>query len=172
MGRRRQARWFLAFGARLRIQRSFRRSCIVERNPASTSVRRHGRRLRPPDHPNAGALSAKLVESPSGAVDSGRRMHRRLPMRRITASGLLLVWSCTLGFACSSQLDCMSGSKCVKGVCIGGMSPGNANDIQPVAPSGPEATAGNPCSLDLDCGIGSRCLKAGHVHGTCMPRRH
>lgn len=115
---------------------------------------------------------------------------------RITA--LLLGFAILVGIeasACSFDLDCDIGSKCVKrsgslsGVCVGGMNPGNANDDAPVydpldmnqGPRGngstgdarrsqdADGTYGDTCSFDLDCGIGRKCVKeSGRLYGACM----
>ena len=73
--------------------------------------------------------------------------------------------------------DCQVGSKCLKrsgqiyGVCIGGLSPGNANDREPVTnPLDLNGTFGDTCSFDVDCGPGSVCLKGRSIYGTCLPR--
>ena len=91
---------------------------------------------------------------------------------RTIISVLMLIWFCNSGLACSVNLDCKAGSRCVRGVCIGGMSPGNANDRQPaVGQLDTSATIGAACSFDSNCGIGNRCVKGGHIRGVCMPRR-
>jgi len=81
-------------------------------------------------------------------------------------------------FACSFDTDCNPGSKCAKasgsiyGVCLGGISPGNNNDSQPVqSPLDPNKTYGNTCSFDTDCGQGSQCIKQGGIKGVCMRGR-
>lgn len=82
-------------------------------------------------------------------------------------------------FACSFDTDCSPGSKCVKrsgsiyGVCLGGISPGNSNDREPVrSPLDPNKTYGNTCSFNTDCGPGSTCVKsAGSVNGVCLKAR-
>lgn len=83
-------------------------------------------------------------------------------------------------FACSYDSDCSPGSKCVKdtaqpyGVCMGGMYPGNKNDMQP-APSytnSDQQTYGDTCSLDSDCGPGLQCRKdTGALDGVCIRAR-
>lgn len=81
--------------------------------------------------------------------------------------------------ACSFDTDCNPGSRCAKasgsiyGVCVGGISPGNSNDRQPVyAPLDVNRTYGNTCSFDVDCGPGSRCVKgSGSIQGACMRSR-
>jgi hypothetical protein len=78
--------------------------------------------------------------------------------------------------ACMFDTDCMPGSKCVKGrgslhgVCMGGISPGNENDREPVYdPLDPNETVGNTCSFDVDCGPGSKCVKSrGSIYGVCI----
>lgn len=85
----------------------------------------------------------------------------------------------TAAFACSFDTDCQPGSKCVKargqiyGVCMGGMSPGNRNDRQPVySPLDPNRTTGNTCSFSTDCGPGSVCVKErGQIYGVCLRQR-
>ena len=79
--------------------------------------------------------------------------------------------------ACTFNTDCEVGSKCLKksgqiyGVCVGGLSPGNRNDSQPVrAPLDLNGTYGNTCSFNTDCGPGSVCVKEGGIYGTCMKR--
>ena len=84
-----------------------------------------------------------------------------------------------LSFACSFDVDCSPGSKCMKargdiyGVCAGGLFPGNNNDRQPVrAPLDINQTYGNTCSFDIDCGPGSKCLKdRGAIDGVCVRGR-
>ena len=80
--------------------------------------------------------------------------------------------------ACSFDTDCQPGAKCTKrsgqpyGVCVGGISPGNKNDRQPVtAPLDVNRTYGNTCSFDTDCGPGSICVKRGGIEGACMKKR-
>jgi hypothetical protein len=89
----------------------------------------------------------------------------------------LLVGAPLSGYACQFNTDCNAGSKCMKasgslyGVCVGGISPGNSNDRQPVyAPLDINRTYGNTCSFNTDCGPGSVCVKSGGIHGTCMKR--
>ena len=84
----------------------------------------------------------------------------------------------TGSIACSFDTDCQPGSQCLKasgsiyGACVGGMSPGNRNDQQPVrAPLDVNATYGNTCTFDTECGPGSVCAKAGGINGTCMRGR-
>ena len=81
----------------------------------------------------------------------------------------------TTVLACSFDTDCNPGSKCAKasgsiyGVCLGGISPGNSNDSQPVrAPLDINGTYGNTCSFNPDCGPGSVCVKQGGIEGVCM----
>lgn len=96
-------------------------------------------------------------------------------MKYIIACTILFVIS-TMSFACQFDTDCDPGSKCLKGsgqlygACVGGISPGNANDRQPVyAPLDPNGSYGNTCSFDTDCGPGARCMKGGgSIYGTCM----
>ena len=84
-----------------------------------------------------------------------------------------------IALACSFDTDCSPGSKCVKasgqiyGVCAGGISPGNANDRQPVySPLDPNRTTGNTCSFDIDCGPGSKCVKSqSSIYGVCLRSR-
>lgn len=81
-----------------------------------------------------------------------------------------------MALACSFDTDCNPGSICAKssgsiyGVCIGGISPGNRNDRQPVyAPLDTNRTYGNTCSFNTDCGPGSVCVKSGgSISGACM----
>ena len=92
---------------------------------------------------------------------------------------LLLCIMPSAAFACMVTSDCEAGSRCVKpggglyGVCRGGLSPGNANDRQPVrAPSVLDlnGTYGNTCRFDIDCGMSSRCKRrsSSGVLGTCV----
>jgi len=80
-------------------------------------------------------------------------------------------------YACQFNTDCNPGSKCLKasgslyGVCVGGISPGNNNDKQPVYdPLDINETYGNTCQFNTDCGPGSACVKSGGIYGTCMKR--
>ena len=80
--------------------------------------------------------------------------------------------------ACSFDTDCSPGARCAKaqgsiyGACVGGISPGNSNDRQPVrAPLDTNGTYGNTCSFDTDCGPGSVCVKRGGIQGVCMKGR-
>ncbi|WP_411727465.1 hypothetical protein [Methyloglobulus sp.] len=84
----------------------------------------------------------------------------------------------TVVMACSFDTDCNPGTKCAKesgslyGVCVGGISPGNSNDSQPVyAPLDINGTYGNTCSFNTDCGPGSACVKQGCIEGVCMRGR-
>ena len=78
--------------------------------------------------------------------------------------------------SCAFDTDCNPGSKCAKasgqiyGVCVGGISPGNKFDRQPVySPLDPNRTTGNTCSFDTDCGPGSKCVKSGgSIYGACL----
>jgi hypothetical protein len=81
-------------------------------------------------------------------------------------------------FACSFDSDCEPGSTCAKasgsiyGVCLGGISPGNSNDREPVyAPLDINETYGDTCSFNTDCGPGSVCVKRGGIEGVCMSGR-
>ena len=85
----------------------------------------------------------------------------------------------SLAFACSFNTDCDPGSKCAKspgslyGVCMGGISPGNKHDREPVySPLDVNGTVGNTCSFDIDCGPGSKCAKSrGSIEGVCVRGR-
>ncbi len=104
----------------------------------------------------------------------------------------LLLLITQYGYACQFDVDCGVGSKCVKrvgqlyGVCVGGLTPGNKYDDEPVynpldlnrgykgysdgdARRGrdDDGTYGDTCTFDIDCGIGRECVKSG-LYGTCM----
>ena len=78
--------------------------------------------------------------------------------------------------SCQFDTDCNPGSKCVKsgyslyGSCVGGLSPGNSNDRQPVRYYDDiTGKKGNTCQFDTDCGAGGNCVKSGYsIYGTCM----
>ena len=97
---------------------------------------------------------------------------------RIIVFAALLVMNVS-SIACSFDVDCQPGSKCIKGqgqiygICAGGISPGNRNDRQPVtAPLDVNRTYGNTCSFDMDCGIGSKCYKSSNaIDGVCVGER-
>lgn len=84
-----------------------------------------------------------------------------------------------LTFACSFDVDCEPGSKCLKpsgsiyGVCAGGMMPGNRHDREPVySPLDPNETVGDTCSFNTDCGPGNACVKSsGQIYGVCLKRQ-
>lgn len=81
--------------------------------------------------------------------------------------------------ACSGDLDCAIGSKCVKAfgdlyaICAGGTAPRNSNDRRPVyAPLDINRTYGNTCQYDLDCGVGSMCYTSPNaLQGVCVKER-
>jgi len=77
--------------------------------------------------------------------------------------------------ACSFDIDCGVGSKCVKqsgslyGWCVGGLNPGNQNDRRPARdPLDLTGKKGNTCSFDIDCGVGGECVKGSGIYGTCL----
>lgn len=112
---------------------------------------------------------------------------------RLLAAFLLMMGSYS-AYACQFDTDCNVGSKCVKqganlyGSCVGGLSPGNANDRKPIydpldlnrgwgnkstgdARHGnrdADGTRGDTCSFDIDCGPGGKCVNRSGIHGTCM----
>ncbi len=96
-----------------------------------------------------------------------------IPMRYLV---LALLLASTPTMACSFDTDCQPGSRCLKtsgniyGVCVGGLSPGNANDQQPASssPLDVNGTYGNTCTFDTDCGPGSHCIKDISIQGVCM----
>ena len=98
-------------------------------------------------------------------------------VRHWIATGLVFLSQASM--ACSFDVDCEPGSKCLKsrgeiyGICAGGISPGNKHDKQPVyAPLDLNRTVGNTCSFDVDCGPGSKCLKDRYsVDGVCVKGR-
>ena len=63
-------------------------------------------------------------------------------MKKAIKAGILIVTLAVaapgFNYACQFDTDCEPGSKCLKasgsiyGVCVGGISPGNRNDRQPV----------------------------------------
>jgi hypothetical protein len=91
----------------------------------------------------------------------------------------LPLFACGAVWACSFDVDCEAGSKCIKnssgidGVCMGGLFPGNKNDRQPVYdPLDVNGTVGNTCSFSVDCGPGNYCAKApSAVDGVCVRAR-
>jgi hypothetical protein len=86
---------------------------------------------------------------------------------------------------CSFTADCAPGSVCLNvpsnphpefGVCIGGLSPGNDHDRDPVLPTkgiqDVDGTYGNTCLSDSGCGTDSKCAKdPGAIQGVCLSRR-
>lgn len=96
-------------------------------------------------------------------------------LKRLTATFLFIP---AIALACSFDTDCSPGSKCAKssgsiyGVCLGGISPGNRNDKEPVySPLDLNGTYGDTCSFNADCGPGSVCVKKGGIEGVCMRKR-
>ena len=93
--------------------------------------------------------------------------------KAIIASALIVP---SLGLACSYDVDCDAGSRCVtpqgqtSGICVGGHSPGNSNDKQPAdSPLYPNRTTGNTCSFDTDCRPDGKCVKErGSIYGACV----
>lgn len=84
--------------------------------------------------------------------------------------------------ACQFDTDCEPGSRCLKasgslyGVCVGGISPGNRNDRQPVySPTDPNNTYGDTCTLipasSTQIAVQAQFAKSGGIYGTCMRRR-
>lgn len=101
---------------------------------------------------------------------------KKMLLKSMMLAGLILGGS-SLSYACQFNTDCNPGSKCLKasgslyGACVGGISPGNRNDRQPVyAPLNINKTYGNTCSFNTDCGPGSVCVKGRGIYGTCMKR--
>ncbi len=103
-------------------------------------------------------------------------------MKKAIKAGILIVTLAVaapgFNYACQFDTDCEPGSKCLKasgsiyGVCVGGISPGNRNDRQPVySPTDPNRTYGDTCQFNTDCGPGSVCVKSGGIYGTCMRGR-
>ncbi len=99
-------------------------------------------------------------------------------MKIIKALIAIALFIPSLSFACSFDTDCDPGSKCTKssgsiyGVCLGGISPGNRNDKEPVySPLDVNGTYGDTCSFNTDCGPGSVCVKKGGIDGVCMRGR-
>ena len=94
----------------------------------------------------------------------------------ITLVGVSLLLAGDSAFACQFDTDCQPGSRCIKsagqiyGICMGGISPGNRNDRQPVYdPLDLNRSFGNTCQFNTDCGPGSRCVKSsGSIYGTCV----
>jgi TPR repeat protein len=94
---------------------------------------------------------------------------------RMLCSYITLAMFANPVLACTYDTDCSPGSKCFKsngsiyGACIGGISPGNANDRQPIyAPLDINRTYGNTCTWDTDCGPGSHCMKGNNINGVCL----
>ena len=85
----------------------------------------------------------------------------------------------TPAIACGIDADCRYGSKCVRpsgysyGICIGGRSPGNDNDAEPMPKDDdPYSTFGDTCTGDYDCNGGESCVKSRHAFvGACVPDR-
>lgn len=79
-------------------------------------------------------------------------------------------------FGCSFDTDCAPGNRCLKngaalyGMCVGGLTPGNDYDSQPVYnPYQAGSQAGNTCSFSTQCGVGESCVKRwGALYGTCQ----
>ena len=76
--------------------------------------------------------------------------------------------------ACRWNTDCSVGSECkkergnLKGLCVGGLSPGNDHDKDPYVDRWARTEKiGDTCNFDLDCGIGNSCIKSG-IYGTCV----
>jgi hypothetical protein len=92
---------------------------------------------------------------------------------------LTLIACATEAMACSFDVDCEVGSRCLKssgsiyGVCAGGLWPGNSNDQEPVYdPLDLDETVGNTCSFDIDCGVSNKCMKSsGSIDGVCVHSR-
>lgn len=90
--------------------------------------------------------------------------------KRIALFFVMLIFS-AYSFACQTDADCSYGSSCfksphIKGICVGGMNPGNSNDKQPYAGNG---TLGNTCTADSECGNGFTCFKSRNsIRGACI----
>lgn len=88
----------------------------------------------------------------------------------------LAITSSTSAFACRFDRDCDRGSACevslgqIYGVCVGGSSPGNRYDNQPIySPRDSSRTYGNTCFRDVDCGRGLVCsIDDGARQGVCV----
>lgn len=76
--------------------------------------------------------------------------------------------------ACTSNLDCDLGSKCIKqggrfnGICMGGSRPGNRYDREPYSDR-LRPGVGRSCSSRFDCDLGQRCAKSrSYGDGVCV----
>lgn len=95
----------------------------------------------------------------------------------LLAAGMCLAITGTSN-ACQFDTDCGPGGECLKadgslyGACIGGRSPANEQDQQPVnAPSQPRRNRVDTCQFNTDCGPASICFKVGGIYGTCLGQR-
>jgi hypothetical protein len=93
-------------------------------------------------------------------------------MKRLVILAILLFPTAAIACSFDTDCQCVEASGSIYGVCMGGLSPGNSNDRQPVyAPLDINRSYGNTCSFDTDCGVSSACVKSGgSIQGTCISR--
>lgn len=93
------------------------------------------------------------------------------------AAGVALLFLSAYASACTHDLECGAGGRCVKaagaiyGTCVRDVLPSSPPET-PSPLEGTTTAAKQPCAFDADCGTGRACLKtSATAHGMCVKQQ-